>query len=119
MAYYDDAELTALMGTSPVTAPYRPPELDDDELVLATELTPRTAFNWRLNTLRAGMLLAEDYAKAKASDVGGILHWHATGRAAEALAASEPKPRVSTAKPAISGLGVTAPEDHRLGRWKA
>jgi hypothetical protein len=29
-----------------------------------------------------------------------------------------PKPAPSNIKPAITGLGVTAPEDHRLGGWK-
>lgn len=67
--------------------------------------------------------LRADYEGAQISDHAGINAWHDAERAQEVMQAIEqpieaPKP-CSRAKPALAGLGVTAPEDHRLGRWKA
>ena len=57
---------------------------------------------------------AAAYSGARDSDWDAI-----TAYVREPKAPEPPKPATpSRVKPAISGLGVTTPEDHRLGRWK-
>jgi hypothetical protein len=64
--------------------------------------------------------LSADYSHAQISDHKGIHEWHDADRTQELMDAhrAEPPKRPSNVKPAITGLGVTAPEDHRLGGWK-
>jgi hypothetical protein len=66
-------------------------------------------------------VLEHDFDCARVSDYDGICAWHDSGRAKQVLdlvEASSPA-LVSRAKPSLADLGVTAPEDHRLGGWKA
>lgn len=57
-----------------------------------------------------------DYTGARCTDYGGIDAWHNEGRPQDLKPATPHAP--SRVKPAITGLDCTAPEDHRLGRWK-
>lgn len=58
---------------------------------------------------------AAAYAGACDSDMPGIAAWQAEPKEPP----PEPPKAPSRVKPALAGLGVTTPEDHRLGGWKA
>lgn len=58
---------------------------------------------------------AAAYAGARDSDCAAIGAMLAEPKQPQ----PEPPKAPSRVKPAIAGLGVTTPEDHRLGRWKA